>query len=84
MKIELLEKATHTFKQVKVNETFLVGKEPFLRVKHTETCLMELAKKRSVTVAGSGFAVNLSTGNIVLVSDSVEVVKSDFWLKEIK
>ena len=84
MKIELLKPDNVSFKQVKVNESFLFGGEPFLRVKHSEVALMALCNKKSVIVAGSGFALNLKTGVVTVFADSTPVQKTNFWLKETK
>lgn len=84
MKIELLAPDNASFKQVKANESFLFGGEPFLRVKHSEIALQTLCNKKSVTVAGSGFALNLKTGIVTVFSDSTPVQKTNFWLKETK
>lgn len=84
MKIELLKPDNSSFKQVKANESFLFGGEPFLRIKHSEGALLALCNKKSVTVAGSGFALNLKTGLVTIFADSTPVEKTNFWLKEIK
>lgn len=84
MKIELLKNTDYTFKEIKVGETFVYAGSPFVRVKHTEASLIAVAGKKSVVISGSGLAVNLSNGFVTLISDSNEVKKADFWLKEIK
>lgn len=84
MKIELITPSAHTFKQIKVNETFVLAGAPYIRVKHTESALIQLAGKKSVVIANAGLAVNLSNGFVTLVTNSTEVKKTDFWLKETK
>lgn len=84
MKVEMLKnKDEVSFHRIKTGECFVWNKTPYLRVKHTEEAMQEIANVKKRIIAGKGLAVNLKTGSVALFSDTLPVLPTTMVAQEV-
>lgn len=85
MKVQFAEPDNQKlFSEIKSGETFIHLQKAHIRVKHTTAALKCICGMESVTLDKCGLAVDLSSGQVVVVFDDMRVIKTPFVAEEVK